>query len=351
MRRSNGTGTVVKLPGNRRRPYAVKVPYRNERGRVRQKYLSYHAKAAEAQAALDAWNSQCLSGTAPKTDTLSVTVGEIYKRWSEREYRSLGPPSVVSYTSAWNKRISRYSARCFREVTLDDWQAILDEDEDNGLSQSTVSNDAHLIRSLCKFAMSRDVITKNPADFLEVPSVDVKNPRNSLNDIQLAKLKQLATDGFPLADTALMLCYTGFRIKAFLSLTRFNYDPVEHTLRGGSKSDAGKDRVVPVHPLIQPYLDAWLAKGGQTIVCQDSGLPYTATTYRNHFKLIADAIGLPEATPHWCRHTFATNLYKANVDKLLRKRLLGHARSGDDVTDRYTHTDVFLLREAVEKLA
>ena len=55
MRRANGTGSVVKLSGNRRRPWAVRIPVRDSRGRVRQRYLSYHAKAAEAQAALDAW--------------------------------------------------------------------------------------------------------------------------------------------------------------------------------------------------------------------------------------------------------------------------------------------------------
>ena len=53
MKRANGTGSVVKLPGNRRAPWAVKVPVRDRRGRVRQRYLSYHAKSADAQAALE----------------------------------------------------------------------------------------------------------------------------------------------------------------------------------------------------------------------------------------------------------------------------------------------------------
>ena len=44
MKRANGTGTLVKLSGNRRRPYAVRVPGRNERGRVIQRTLSYHER-------------------------------------------------------------------------------------------------------------------------------------------------------------------------------------------------------------------------------------------------------------------------------------------------------------------
>lgn len=61
MRRANGTGSVTKLSGNRRRPYAVKVSFRDQYGVIRQRVLSYHAKAAEAQAALDEYIKNSLS--------------------------------------------------------------------------------------------------------------------------------------------------------------------------------------------------------------------------------------------------------------------------------------------------
>ena len=56
MRRANGTGTITRLPGERRRPYAVRVPDVDRRGHVVQRYLSYHATAQEAQQALDDYN-------------------------------------------------------------------------------------------------------------------------------------------------------------------------------------------------------------------------------------------------------------------------------------------------------
>ena len=52
MRRANGTGSIVKLSGNRRRPYLVKISARDKDGYVRQVALSYHAKLQEAQEAL-----------------------------------------------------------------------------------------------------------------------------------------------------------------------------------------------------------------------------------------------------------------------------------------------------------
>lgn len=67
------------------------------------------------------------------------------------------------------------------------------------------------------------------------------------------KLEDLAASGFPSADSALALCLTGFRTREFLTLTRFSCDPANHALRGSSKTEAGKDRIVPVHPKLQPY--------------------------------------------------------------------------------------------------
>ena len=53
MRRANGTGSIVNLGPNRRRRYAVRVSYLERPGLWRQKYLSYHRTAREAQEALD----------------------------------------------------------------------------------------------------------------------------------------------------------------------------------------------------------------------------------------------------------------------------------------------------------
>ena len=166
MRRANGTGSVVKLSGNRRRPYVVRVSYRDKYGALKQQSLSYHAKAAEAQAALDAYNRDAAIGSAPAPDRLAMTVGEVYEAWSGREYPRLGPASVSSHRAAWS-RVGRYADQKMRSVTLDMWQAVLDEDEERGCSQSLVNNDAQLIKALCKYAMMRDIIGKDYSKYLE----------------------------------------------------------------------------------------------------------------------------------------------------------------------------------------
>lgn len=352
MKRPNGSGTVVKLSGNRRRSYVVRISARDKRGRVIQRALSYHASAEEAYAALDAYNQARTAGRAPAPAQLSATVQEVFDGWSAKTYRKLKQSSINSHNAAWNKRISRFAGRTMRSVSLDEWQSILDEDEDEGRSQSLINNDAILIRALNQYAMERDIIGKDYSQFLDVPTVGVKAAKGALTDLQLAKLEQMAAEGVPWADTVLILCYTGFRISEFLALTPFSY----HTdsggyLQGGCKTRAGENRIVPIHPKIRGYLANWLAKGGETIICDTKGHAIDPAKYREQcFRPIMEQIGAPEATPHWCRHTFATRLHAAGADMLTIKWLMGHSTE-DDITFHYTHKDIKTLNAAVLLLA
>lgn len=351
MKRANGTGTVVKLSGNRRRPYAVRVPSRDRFGRISQASLGYYATNREALAALDEYNRLSAEGRAPEADKLSMTVQQVYDAWSAREFKRLKPASIASHKAAWNKRVSRYAGCKMREVTLDQWQAILDDGEAAELSQSSINNDALLIKALYAYSMERDIVGKDYSRYLDIPSVDAKRKKGAFSDLQMYKLEQMAAAGVPWADTVLMLCYTGFRITEFLTLTRFSYHAEEGGyLQGGIKTDAGRDRIVPVHPKIAPYLARRLAEGGDTIITRD-GAPVTSTWYRlNAFPPIAEALGAPEATPHWCRHTFATMLHLAKADPLTTKWLMGHSTKSD-ITANYTHETISNLRTEILKLA
>lgn len=141
--------------------------------------------------------------------------------------------------------------------------------------------------------MERDIVGKDYSAYLDIPSVSAKRPRDALSDLQVAQLAKMAASGVPWADTALILCYTGFRVSELLNLTPY--------------------------PKIKPYLRAWLSRGGETIICDGHGHAIPPEQYREHFKELMVQIGAPDATPHWCRHTFATRLHTANADALTVK--------------------------------
>lgn len=350
MKRANGTGSISKLSGNRRKPWVVRISVRDDSGHIVQRVLSSHEKAAEAQAALDSYNRSLADGSIPLQDPSFWTLQQVFDAWSAREFRKLGDASIYSYRAAWTQRVSRLADRRIRSISLDDWQAILDADKDAGLSQSSINNDSVLIKALCRYASRRDIIAKDYSVYLEVPSVGTKQPRAALSELQLRKVEELAAAGEPFADTVLMLCYTGFRISEFLALTPFSYHAEDNYLQGGTKTAAGKNRIVPVHPKIRPYLMAWLSRGGQTIICRKDGSPLPSAVYRRLFSGIAKSIGIPEATPHWCRHTFATLLHNSGVDPLTAKWLLGHSTESD-ITEHYTHATLKELERAISSIA
>ena len=343
MRRANGTGSIVDLGKNRRNRYAVRVSYLDRPGLWKQKYVSNNRTAREAQDALEAYLK---SGAKPKD--IGTTLEQVYEAWSDRKYARAGKASIASYKASW-ARLSALGQKEVRKITIDDLQTLIDKDETDGLSKSSINNDHMLMRALYKYARERDLVEKDLTEFVEFPQVGAKMEKGAFTDLQIKNLEQMARDGIPWADTVLILCYTGFRITEFLNLTRFSYHEDGDYLQGGIKTTAGKDRIVPVHPKIKPYLVEWLKRGGERIICEDDGSPVSYSTYFKRFAQIADAIGAPKATPHWCRHTAASRMRMAGMEELAVKRILGH--SDKDITDHYTHVDIAFLSKEIRKVS
>ena len=340
MRRPNGSGTIVKLSGNRRRPYAVRISERDKYGQIVQKALGYFATAREAQEALDEHNRLKALGMAPAINQMNMTVQQVYDAWSERAFKKVGQKAINGYRSSWTCRLSRFADKKMREMTLDEWQSVLDELEAAGKSHSLVKKDVTLIKGLYAYAMERDIVAKDYSAYLKIPSIGPKVEKGAFSDLQLHQLEQLAKEGFPWADTVLILCLTGFRITEFLELTRFNYHPeYGGYLQGGIKTKAGKNRIVPVHPKIAPYLTIWLKKGTDTIISREGKAVKSDWFRKKAFNPIAQKLGVPDATPHWCRHTFASLLHRAGTDPLTAKWLMGHS-TDQDITEHYTHETI-----------
>ena len=144
------------------------------------------------------------------------------------------------------------------------------------MSYSSLHDIKTLLGVLYKYAMRNDIVNKNYAQFLVLP----KKPsgvKDCFNDLELKKIENaafgIATEKVPFADCILFMCYTGLRITEFVTLNKnsvYHKDNL-YALYGGIKTDAGKDRIVPVHHKIVPILKEWLAKDGTTVFCHPDG--------------------------------------------------------------------------------
>lgn len=140
-----------------------------------------------------------------------------------------------------------------------------------------------------------------------------------------------------------------------------NVDLENWTIKGGMKTDAGKDRVVPIHPrirdLVKARYDESKALGSKYLItCKDpklnnhAGLIMTYFKYNSRFHKIMDVLNLnPNHRAHDCRVEFVTLCKKYNVDEYCIKHMVGHFIS--DLTERvYTNRDTEWFHSEISKI-
>ncbi|MFC0203128.1 tyrosine recombinase XerC [Novosphingobium soli] len=143
----------------------------------------------------------------------------------------------------------------------------------------------------------------------------------------------------------LLLYGAGLRIAEALSITGAAL-PLGETLTVTGKG--GKQRVVPLLPIVREAVDDYLAKCPWPTVREAAlfrGAKGGALSQGMVQKAVARArvvLGLPaSATPHALRHSFATHLLGAGADLRSLQELLGHASLGS--TQIYTRVDAATL--------
>ena len=126
MRLPNGYGGVVKLSGNRRRPYAARITtgwYHNDKtGKRVQKYqvIEYAATRAEALQILAKYNDYPIDAAA-----LKLTFHDIYLRWSEEKFSTTSASNIKGYRAAYSI-CENIADVPFRNLRLDDLQRVVD---------------------------------------------------------------------------------------------------------------------------------------------------------------------------------------------------------------------------------
>ena len=339
MRNSNGFGTVIKLSGKRRRPWAVKITAGwTDDGKQIQKYLSYHAKRNEAQQALLEYNNN-----PHDIDAARITFAEVYEKWSPDDYKQLSPKTVIGYKAAY-KHCKVLHNKVFKEIRKAHLQAVIDEIDAPSMKEVT----KFLFQKSYRFAMENDIVNKDYSKFVvlpkkEKPKEKVPFTREEIDFLwnNLGNLKY--------ADFTLILLYTGMRIGELLAINKSDIHLTKRYLIGGNKTDAGIERVIPLHPRIVPLIEArmneseheWLFTNKRGARLQYS--PFM----KYHWKNIVEAVG-GEHTPHDTRHTFVSELDRLGVNPITIKRIVGH--SNDDVTQHYTHKTIEELIAAVDLL-
>ena len=345
MRNPNGYGTVYELPGNRRRPWVARITvgwkWNDEKQRHVQDYqiLGYFEERPQAMVALA---NHHVSPVPLKAD---ITMEEVYKEWSAVKFAYIEKQTEYSYQAGW-KHLDKYAKVKFKELRAGHIQSVIDACHKKGMSRSSLEKIKVVATMLCDYAMQNDIVNKNYADFVRLPKSD-KEEKSTFTDLEIQKIEK---SGLPWADTILILIYTGLRINELLGLTRFGVDLDKQLLTGGLKTDAGKNRIIPIHAKILPHIAKWHNKKGDYLICSDDGGRIRDKLYREKcYYPVLEKLEVSRLTPHCCRHTFASLMRRAGADTKAIQILMGHAKYSF-TAQTYTHTDAEELKAAIAKI-
>ena len=224
MRNPNGYGSVVKLSGNRRRPFHVrKTVGWNEKGHPVYQTLDYVATREEGMILLAQFNKNPWD-----VDKVNMTLAALFELWLERKAVKLGRSNLANMKASY-QHCKALWGRKYSEIKAYHMQDSIDH---CGCGYSTQGAIKALWNHLDKFALELDVTTRNYASLLQSAPI----PETSKSPFSEGEVKTMwAMQHQPWVDSILFLLYTGFRISEMLDLRKSSVDLVAGTRRNKNK--------------------------------------------------------------------------------------------------------------------
>ena len=361
----NGFGSIKKLSGNRTNPYAVYPPTTEFAPNGSPKtpkaicyvsdwYMGFYALMEYRAGTFNPESIACpqLRETERKQDVVSKIIAaynrqarstsksqsfaEVYAEFFAYKYerdrtRTYSKSSIGATKAAYSQAAALHDMP-FRSIKTEDLQAVIDNCTKKHATKEHIVN---LFRQMYDYAYAHDLCDRKYSEHVRINTPDDDEKGEPFTEQELSLIWGHA-DGNELLQAVLIMIYSGFRISAYKKL-EINME--DQYFRGGVKTAAGKNRIVPFNREIIPFI-----RGNNPLFTVSAG------SFRPMFNAALADIGITGHTPHDCRHTFSWLCDKYHVDTLSKKMLMGHSL-GTDVTDqKYGHRTLDELRAEINKV-
>ena len=349
MKNPNGFGTVTKLSGKRRKPYVARVTVGfDTKGKQLQKAIGYFATRKEGLQALSAYNLKRDNAitTAPKNieDEFKrqraremPTMKEMFEDVFELKYSKMSLSYQRSIRS-WALKLAPIEKKKICELDIVSVQSLFDALKlDN--SHATMAQIKGILNSIFSHAIRKGYIdpSENFIKYLDVSKKESKSKKHKIftND----EIRMINDEGSEDAKMLMLLIFTGCRPSELLKLNgssvhSFGDDTYIVT---GSKTDSGKNRVIPVLPQVADYID----------VAVKNSCSYQKYI-NHHFKKLMNRLNMHH-TMYDARHTFASLARYYSMDPYCRKKIMGH-KMNDLTDDVYTTSYIDKLFAEIKKI-
>lgn len=369
----NGFGSITKLDSKKyRKPFLARVSVgKDENGKPIQKVLkpnSMFTTYNEAYEALVEYNRN------PYELSNDITVQELYVKWTDIYFEKKSESSKRTIVSAWIYCTSVYSMRAkdirARHIKgcMDNGYRIENVGKNKGTkiypSANTKSRIKSMFNLMLDYALEYEIVDRNYARTFDISNGLIEDIAKNQKKHIIFSEEEISllwdnVDKVKYVDWILIQIYMGWRPQELATLKLDEIDMEELYMKAGMKTDAGKQRIVPIHSKIIKLVNKNIIMAkeiGSEYLLNDKGQTHagvwklTYDKYANRFKKVINQLGLnPEHRPHDPRMTFITRCKKAGVDEYALKEMVGH--SIRDITESvYTVRDLEWLRSDLEKM-
>ena len=347
MKLPNGFGQISHISGRLRNPWRARITVgTSDTGRPICKPLkpvSYFKTYNEAYTALIKYHEN------PYETKKDITFKELYEEWYKMKEDSEEVENLRLYTNGYNYLTEIYNMR-MSEIKPKVIRNIIDK---NRQYKSIPKRIKTVLNLVFDYAVENEIVDKNYARITKI-NTSVKDSETehhiSFTPEEISILWQHSDER--IVKIILIQCYTGFRPGELMNIKP---DQVhEDYIIGGSKTDAGKNRKIPIHYLIKDFIkdlyeeclnNSWeyLFNGSTSHKCRTEW-------YRHEYKRAITEYQLnPDHKCHDPRKYFITEAKLAGVDEYAIKLIVGHAIS--DLTERiYTDRPFEWLLSEISKI-
>ena len=344
----NGFGSIKKLSGNRRKPYAAYPPctaFSEIGSPILSKAIGFYETYNDAYLALTEYHKNPFN-----TDNVNITFKEVFEIYQKsKEYETLKPKSIESKLAAYKhcEKIYNLEVRKLNKVICEE---ILDAIT---AGSSTKKNVLTIIKTVIRYSMDMNLLTKDCTTNIAIVESDPVIDRIPYTKNEISILWQ-HSDQWQY-QIILILLYSGLRVNELLKNTIENVNLEEKWIYVPKHLAKNKEseRKVPIHDRTLGFLGKFINnpnRGTKTnIIINDSG---TVITYNNFCTRDLKRINKTlehDHKFHDTRHTFASMGTEAGIPELYMQKIMGH-KPKSILYNTYTHITMPELLEWINKL-
>lgn len=293
-------------------------------------------------------------------DPSTMTIKEWMKFWLDNFKKlNLKPKTLEVYKQVIDCHvIPNIGHITLKNLSAMHLQRLVNEKFQGGLSTGSIRKMHNIISSSLDQAVQNDMIPKNPAKSVKLPTHTQKAIKYFSEGEQKRFFEAARKDDlYPLF---VLAAYTGLRLGELLALNWGDIDFKNGTVSVNKdaitvedfENESGKKNVtiiqdtpktkssirkVPLTETATQVLKAHKQSSSNILVfCTKNGTILNSSNVRRSFHRILEDAGVEKCSFHTLRHTFATRLFENSVPAKIVSEFLGHSKVSHTL-DIYTH--------------